>query len=76
MCKEASEAANDHEALDFVRQGENAQSEHREPLEKFGRYPHRNECLGRRSTADEAEYLKTAKTFGVEQGNKEDEGKE
>lgn len=28
-------------------------------LEKFGRYPHRNEILGRQSTPEEIEFLKT-----------------
>lgn len=32
---------------------------HREIIERFGRYPHRNEVLGRASTADEEEFLKT-----------------
>ena len=31
---------------------------HRDLIEKFGRFPHRNPILGRRSTPDEEEYLK------------------
>lgn len=31
---------------------------HREIIERFGRYPHRNAALGRPSTADEIEFLK------------------
>jgi uncharacterized protein (DUF924 family) len=31
---------------------------HREVIEKFGRYPHRNEILNRQSTVEEREYLK------------------
>ncbi len=31
---------------------------HRNIIEKFGRYPHRNEILGRKSTAEEIEFLK------------------
>jgi uncharacterized protein (DUF924 family) len=31
---------------------------HFEVIERFGRYPHRNELLGRASTADEIEFLK------------------
>ena len=34
---------------------------HKEIIEKFGRYPHRNEVLGRASTAEEKEYLRTTK---------------
>ena len=30
---------------------------HKEIIEKFGRYPHRNEILGRQSTAGEIEFL-------------------
>ena len=31
---------------------------HHEIIERFGRFPHRNEVLGRRSTAEEIEFLK------------------
>lgn len=33
---------------------------HRDVVERFGRFPHRNEFLGRVSTAEEIEYLKNA----------------
>ncbi|HET7270044.1 MAG TPA: DUF924 family protein [Rubrobacter sp.] len=32
---------------------------HREIVERFGRFPHRNGILGRRTTPEEAEFLKT-----------------
>ena len=32
---------------------------HREIVERFGRFPHRNEILGRETTAEEAEFLTT-----------------
>ena len=35
---------------------------HREVIERFGRFPHRNAILGRRSTAEEEAYLKTPGT--------------
>ncbi len=38
--------------------------EHRDIVVKFGRYPHRNEVLGRESTPEEIEYLKDARRFG------------
>lgn len=38
--------------------------EHRDIVARFGRFPHRNRALGRRSTPDEEEFLKTAKGFG------------
>lgn len=31
---------------------------HKQIIERFGRYPHRNEILGRESTAEELEFLK------------------
>lgn len=36
----------------------NFETEHRNILQKFGRYPHRNKILGRVSTSDETEFLK------------------
>ncbi|MCB9982224.1 MAG: DUF924 domain-containing protein [Rhodospirillales bacterium] len=36
---------------------------HYVPIEKFGRFPHRNEILGRDSSAEEVEFLKTHKGF-------------
>jgi uncharacterized protein (DUF924 family) len=38
--------------------------EHRNIVARFGRFPHRNEVLGRPCTAEELDYLKTAKRFG------------
>lgn len=38
---------------------------HREIIEQFGRFPHRNEILGRESTAEELQFLADgAETFG------------
>ncbi len=31
---------------------------HKEIIDRFGRFPHRNAALGRRSTAEEMEFLK------------------
>ena len=31
---------------------------HREVIERFGRFPHRNEILGRQSTAEELAFVK------------------
>ncbi|MFK7839675.1 MAG: DUF924 family protein [Bdellovibrionales bacterium] len=36
---------------------------HYTPIEKFGRFPHRNKVLGRESSAEEIEFLKTHKGF-------------
>lgn len=38
--------------------------QHRDIIEKFGRFPHRNEVLGRTSTAEELKYLESGKRFG------------
>jgi uncharacterized protein (DUF924 family) len=38
--------------------------EHRDIVARYGRFPHRNDVLGRISTAEELDYLKTAKRFG------------
>jgi len=36
---------------------------HQAVIERFGRYPHRNEALGRESTAEELEYIHTTPGF-------------
>jgi uncharacterized protein (DUF924 family) len=41
----------------------NFELQHKNIIERFGRYPHRNQILGRISTADEIEFLKTAPGF-------------
>ena len=38
---------------------------HEAIIKQFGRFPHRNEVLGRISTPEENEYLKTAERFGM-----------
>ena len=37
---------------------------HREIIRKFGRFPHRNQVLGRASTPEEIEWLKGGDRFG------------
>lgn len=37
---------------------------HHDVIERFGRFPHRNAILGRKSTPDEAAFLETAERFG------------
>lgn len=36
---------------------------HKEIIDRFGRYPHRNSILGRASTSEEVEFLKTHEGF-------------
>lgn len=38
--------------------------EHRDVVARFGRFPHRNEVLGRSTTSEELEYLKNANRYG------------
>jgi len=45
-------------------ENQNYARRHRDIVARFGRFPHRNEVLGRESTAEELEYLKTAERFG------------
>ena len=38
--------------------------DHKVPVDKFGRYPTRNQAMGRVNTAAETEYLKNAEGWG------------
>ena len=38
--------------------------DHRDAIEKFGRFPSRNKALGRESTPEEEEYMKTGSKWG------------
>lgn len=55
--KKNGELTNVPAAFQYARQ-------HADILERFGRYPHRNEVLGRTSTPEETEYLRGAERFG------------
>lgn len=55
-CVALYEAIDDENALKFAR-------EHRDIIERFGRFPHRNAVLGRDSTEEEEEFLKEHKGF-------------
>jgi len=47
-----------------VKGGIDAAVEHRNIIVQFGRFPHRNDVLGRPSTEEEIQYLANAKRFG------------
>ena len=49
-------AARDPENLEWARR-------HHEIVERFGRFPHRNAALGRKSTPEEVEFLKRPGSF-------------
>ena len=59
LVESASEpdTANAQSSLDYAEQ-------HREIIARFGRFPHRNDVLGRAHTREELAYLKTANRFG------------
>ncbi|KAK6519946.1 hypothetical protein TWF506_000240 [Arthrobotrys conoides] len=60
------ETKEDKEISDFTQNMENFENMHIRIVEKFGRYPHRNECLGRESTNEEKEWLEGGgEKFGV-----------
>jgi uncharacterized protein (DUF924 family) len=68
---DATVPADDQGAKMYVEQGRKAWEMHVDPIRKFGRYPHRNACLGRESSAEEKEWLSKGETFGVSQGKDE-----
>lgn len=45
---------------------------HRDAIARFGRFPHRNKCLGRTSTPEEEEYLKIPPTWGMTKAEAEE----
>jgi len=46
------------EIAKMVSQSKHFSYEHYKIIDKFGRFPHRNKVLGRRSTPEEIEFLK------------------
>lgn len=63
-----SESAEDHqEALKLFRSlggdAEKYEIQHKEIIDKFGRYPHRNILLGRTSTPEEIEFMESHPGF-------------
>ncbi|PHP64715.1 hypothetical protein CSC94_22840 [Zhengella mangrovi] len=56
-CVSLFEALGREKNLEFAR-------EHRDVIARFGRFPHRNEALGRSSSEDELAYLEEARRYG------------
>lgn len=75
-CRKGLEAARDQPAVENVDRSMKFEEAHVAPLRKFGRYPHRNAALGRTSSPEEEEELKSGATFGVGQGDKKEEKKD
>ncbi|KAJ7117969.1 hypothetical protein C8R43DRAFT_1036551 [Mycena crocata] len=62
------EKAGDASAADYANASLNFGVKHREILERFGRYPYRNEVMGRPMTKEENEWLEAGgETFGTAQ---------
>jgi len=51
--------------LDFIDRGTIIAKQHKDIIEMFGRYPYRNEILGRNSSKEEREWLVNGETFGA-----------
>jgi uncharacterized protein (DUF924 family) len=51
------------DALKYLGMSRGAANKHSEIIEKFGRYPHRNACLKRESTPEEAKWLAEGGTY-------------
>jgi uncharacterized protein (DUF924 family) len=69
--KELAQEGGSESMCIFLQKALEAEKDHRDILEKFGRYPHRNASLGRSTTADERKFLdEGGATFGVEQEQK------
>jgi len=54
----ADEFKDSLEVFNFLKGSADYASRHFEIIKKFGRYPHRNKILGRKSTSEEIEFLK------------------
>lgn len=63
-CYEQLAAATDGIASDFMRSFLGSARDHRDIIGKFGRFPHRNAALKRRSRPEEEVYLESGKRFG------------
>ena len=64
--KRRVEHNSDRDAIKYVETGIGFEKRHNVILERFGRYPHRNQVLARENTAEEKEYLENGgETFGT-----------
>lgn len=63
-CYEQLVASTDGLLAEFLQSFLESARDHREIVRTFGRFPHRNKALGRRSTEQERNYLDGSRTFG------------
>lgn len=66
-CKRRCQEVGDEGAVKLIEAQETSTLEHADPVREFGRYPHRNQCLGRESSPGELKWLEAGQTFGVKQ---------
>lgn len=63
---EQARSLEDETGIKFVKMSSDFEEKHLTPLAKFGRFPWRNECLGRESTKEERKWLEAGgDTFGT-----------
>jgi len=63
--KQTTVQKDDTAAIDFIDRGIAIAKQHKDIIEKFGRYPYRNEVMGRNSTREERDWLVDGETFGA-----------
>ncbi|MDI9245236.1 DUF924 family protein [Marinobacter sp. CHS3-4] len=63
-CYEQLAASTDGIAGDFMQSFLQSARDHKDIIERFGRFPHRNAALKRKNSPDEEAYLKNGKRFG------------
>jgi len=63
-CYEQLVASTSGVLQDFMKSFLQSAQDHKGIIERFGRFPHRNQALGRTSTEAEKDYLGTARRFG------------
>lgn len=71
-CLKEAQEDGDEETAKEAEHALTPAGKHLDIVKRFGRFPHRNECLGRKNTKEEEEYLKDGETFGVKQTKKAD----
>jgi uncharacterized protein (DUF924 family) len=73
-CHQEAVDAGDEAAAKSAEKSFGPAKSHADIIEQFGRFPHRNEGLGRETTSEESDWLRTGDTFGVKQ-NQDSDGK-
>jgi uncharacterized protein (DUF924 family) len=65
-CRADAESKGDEDAVKFLDNNRKFEGIHADIIDKFGRFPHRNDCLDRQATEEEKHYLENGgERFGV-----------